>query len=1015
MERAALSSERPGCCRLRSSYTAEGDQAGEGETDWRGIVQLRHLDRRDAWLAALVLVLSLALRLAYLESIPTDFSSDEGLNAQVVESILDGKMSGAVVTRIVAGEEAGAFYLKALSAKLFGLSIWSLRVPAALFCGLLPPLFYVLARSFTGPLAAFIAAVLLAMNGPHLVWSRQASCIGYGATAFCLTTIFLQRSLVRSSIASFIGLGLALGVGIHTYPSFRLVPFLVLATLVGHALSVPSRDRRAVFFGTFIVLDILVLSATPLLWDAEGFRCYLDRLQTVSIAGGDVGAWEPLVQDTLPKLPQILLGVARTFPTQQLYPPLVGCLMLVGLLVVLLRHAGLSSCESQQSGPSAGTGAQPARPTFPGLLLLFLLAAAVLPALLVTYQADHARRFLFGLVTFHLLAAIGLDALLSARDVDGRPGRVLRLSVVASIVVALAFLPLRNPFKALWSIQSPGALKVLLGSLRFARENAVLIPAGPMLYSWNDWDISPELDFVLDSHEPDAVQGLNHYPLIPPEGDLFYLVSRTPWLTRLQAIYPEGKVIQWSDPYRDQTLQFYHVSGQSAWRHQGLSLSASGPDGVAVSRRSHGVAIPARLSPSLKRFSWTGSLYLDRPGLWKLAVSAKGSLALSVGNRSGREQPGDVSVEGYFAEGWHRFSLEWSRESRRDSRPRVHWTHAESGRDGEIPPEYFLSIVPPETYLLARPTSSRLSHLEPIRVEDWWADWERNGERNLYTDVAFVGEHLVALASGSNSLGVLAGRRTRSEEVLPSIDRLDDLLAFDALWSTDMVSTDLSVGPGGDVALIHDDPNGLYLYSSTEDRMLFFPLDVEDGYPVRISHDPGGNQFILTNGERDEIRRFRATGEELSPWPIIGAVSICFVPGGGYAVVVPRRGGILRLDQEGNEVAFWRETGVSPLSRITADEQGRVYVTLASRRILVYDSSGNVIVPWQQLPSSQDGKHRLLPQTLSILPSGQLAMAVGRSIREVVVARLQPGPVVRTKMESVPTVPVEEPIGPSDP
>jgi 4-amino-4-deoxy-L-arabinose transferase-like glycosyltransferase len=122
-----------------------------------------------------------------------------------------------------------------LSARLFGDSEWSLRLPALLLGLASLYLFWILTRPILSSLGASIGVLLLALSPPHVVWSVEAR--GYSAMIFFTTfsSIFYFRLLRRPTRFAAFGYLLANlgGIYTHLYSVFVVaIQFLIFAQLV---------------------------------------------------------------------------------------------------------------------------------------------------------------------------------------------------------------------------------------------------------------------------------------------------------------------------------------------------------------------------------------------------------------------------------------------------------------------------------------------------------------------------------------------------------------------------------------------------------------------------------------------------------------------------------------------------------------------------------------------------------------------------------------------------------------
>ncbi|MCC7366849.1 MAG: glycosyltransferase family 39 protein [Chloroflexi bacterium] len=126
-----------------------------------------------ATVAAISLV-ALVLRAYQLEAYPPAFHGDEGELALIAREILKGQRFSLFGTSSFSSIPFMFSYLQAASMLVFGQGIVGARMVSVLFGVACVPAVYVLARIAWGPLAAAVAAWLLAVSHLHIQYSRMA-------------------------------------------------------------------------------------------------------------------------------------------------------------------------------------------------------------------------------------------------------------------------------------------------------------------------------------------------------------------------------------------------------------------------------------------------------------------------------------------------------------------------------------------------------------------------------------------------------------------------------------------------------------------------------------------------------------------------------------------------------------------------------------------------------------------------------------------------------------------------
>jgi hypothetical protein len=144
------------------------------------------------------------------------------------------------------GREAFQMYWTLLVAKLFGtgLSFLSLKLGTAILGFLTLPFIYLLGKEIGGPRVALFAFILAGIG----YWPNVISRIGLRFPLYPLfvapTLLFLIRGLRTRNRNDFLLSGIFLGIGLHGYSPFRIVPFVVLAAFVLYWLHAQSRGAR---------------------------------------------------------------------------------------------------------------------------------------------------------------------------------------------------------------------------------------------------------------------------------------------------------------------------------------------------------------------------------------------------------------------------------------------------------------------------------------------------------------------------------------------------------------------------------------------------------------------------------------------------------------------------------------------------------------------------------------------------------------------------------------------------
>ena len=165
-----------------------------------------------------------------LPAVPEEMISDHAEKLLDVKDVLDGQYK--IFFERNTGREAMQFYLSAvLAAAGLGLTFMTLKVGTALVSVFAIPAIYAFTRVWFGAPMALAAAFLLAVSRWHLTVARAGLRFTFLPVLAALTGLFLLRALRYRRRNDFLLLGFVLGVGMHTYTPFRVIPFAVIACL----------------------------------------------------------------------------------------------------------------------------------------------------------------------------------------------------------------------------------------------------------------------------------------------------------------------------------------------------------------------------------------------------------------------------------------------------------------------------------------------------------------------------------------------------------------------------------------------------------------------------------------------------------------------------------------------------------------------------------------------------------------------------------------------------------------
>ena len=219
-----------------------------------------------------VLAVILFFRFYRLAEVPLEMTSDHIEKLMDVQDVLDGQTM--VYFERNTGREAIQFYLTALIINLFhtGLSFMSLKIGTVL-CGLLTlPFIYLagkeLANRRVGLLAMFMAGVAYWPNVISRVGLRFPLYPLFVAPAF----YFFLKGIRTKSRLDIVLAGIALGIGMHGYTPFRIVPVLIVAGVLIYLLHAGSSKNRI-----FAIVSLAIIAVVSFAIFMPLFRYSLDH------------------------------------------------------------------------------------------------------------------------------------------------------------------------------------------------------------------------------------------------------------------------------------------------------------------------------------------------------------------------------------------------------------------------------------------------------------------------------------------------------------------------------------------------------------------------------------------------------------------------------------------------------------------------------------------------------------------------------------------------------------------
>ncbi len=182
--------------------------------------------RTEFVLLAFIVALGFLLLAYDLENIPPGFHGDEGESGMQALKILQGQTPGLISVGWY-HQPMLAFAWQAVTMKIFGHTVFGLRMSSVIVGTLTPIPLYFLTRLLFGKRVALLATLLLSISHWHIALNRIG--INYTQTTLLELTsfYFLFKGLQSKNILCFMASGLAVGMGLYLYFASRLVPFII--------------------------------------------------------------------------------------------------------------------------------------------------------------------------------------------------------------------------------------------------------------------------------------------------------------------------------------------------------------------------------------------------------------------------------------------------------------------------------------------------------------------------------------------------------------------------------------------------------------------------------------------------------------------------------------------------------------------------------------------------------------------------------------------------------------------
>jgi hypothetical protein len=371
--------------------------------------------RRPSWRVDIsrwmVLVLGVVLLVVFfrvyrLDQVPNEMVSDHAEKLLDIGDVLRGQTS--IFFPRNTGREGFQMYLTAAIVKLFdtGLSFISLKIGTTI-AGLITLVYmYLLGKEVGNRRVGLLAMLFTGIAYWPNVITRVALRFTLYPFFLALALYYLFHGIRRSRPNDFILAGLMVGLGLHGYSPFRVVPFLIVVAVGIFAIHRQSKENRALVLKGLVVLALVALFVfLPL------FRYALENPQmfnyrTLTRVGSlerplPGPAWQIFLKNSWNAITMYFWSDGEIWPISVTNRPALdivsGALLLLGATILLVRYIR--------------------RRTWLDLFLLLSVYILMLPSIMsLAFPAENpaVNRAAGAMVPAFLIVGIALDGLLTA-------------------------------------------------------------------------------------------------------------------------------------------------------------------------------------------------------------------------------------------------------------------------------------------------------------------------------------------------------------------------------------------------------------------------------------------------------------------------------------------------------------------------------------------------------------------------------------------------------------------------
>ena len=499
-----------------------------------------------------VIALIFFFRFYRLETVVPEMTSDHAEKLWDVLDITNGKYS--IFFPRNTGREPLYIYLSALVAGFTGISFLTIKISAVIGGLLMLPYLYLLGKEMGSARIGLLAVAFAGIAYWPNVIERFALRISFYPLFVAPTLYYLIRGLRRQQRNDFILAGVALGLGLHGYMPFRIMPLVVVALVGIYLLHVRDKTVRK---QTLLWLGLLALTAwvffIPLARyavefpDMFGFRAF-SRLGSIErpLPGP---AWQIFLSNLWNALKEFNWdngGIwVHSVPRRPALDVVSGVLFLLGVFLLTARYI-----RTRQ---------------WTDLLILLAVPLTQMPSILsLAFPAENPslNRAAGAIVPAFLIVGIGLDGLMTGLGSRKKLG-VIAWSLAGILLVlssvqnyALVFRDYNNQYtESAWNTSEMGAIMKDAIQRGVPAENVWVVP-------YTHW---------VDTRLPPIWAGLPGRDIAVPREDLPKTVGNigpkifmvrmddAEALALLQALYPLGQLRQFESAFDSHDFWIFSV------------------------------------------------------------------------------------------------------------------------------------------------------------------------------------------------------------------------------------------------------------------------------------------------------------------------------------------------------------------------------------------------------------------------------------------------------------------------